>query len=47
MNIFSGFSVEALADAFGVDIELASRLKDESTAQGNLINVATKLVLGE
>lgn len=46
-NIFSGFDAEVLAESFGISTDLAERLQAESTAQGNLINVATKLVLGE
>ncbi|MCE2008912.1 hypothetical protein [Enterobacter ludwigii] len=44
-NVFSGFETDKLADAFGITPELAAQLLTQSTARGDLIKIATNLVL--
>ena len=43
-NIFSGFDAAALAEAFGVEIETAVKLQQESTKQGTLLSAVQDLV---
>lgn len=43
-NIFSGFDTNLLAEAFGVDAELAAKLQQQSTKQGTLLSTVQVLV---
>jgi len=43
-NIFSDFDAAALAEAFGVEIETAVKLQQESTKQGTLLSAVQGLV---